>query len=57
MRPEKCIMSNFIIVLFTRYYWADQIKEDDVQGLCNTNGRDVMCIESFSWKKLREETA
>jgi hypothetical protein len=33
------------------------MKEDEVGGVCNTKGRDEICIESFNWKLLEEETA
>jgi hypothetical protein len=45
------------IVPFFRYYGADEIKEGEVDSVCNMNGRNEICRESFSWKLLREEIA
>jgi hypothetical protein len=35
-------MRNFIIcdALFAKYYYCDQIKEDEMSGACTMHGRD-----------------
>jgi len=32
-------------VRFTKYYYGDQIKEDEMCGKCRTNGRDEKCLK------------
>jgi hypothetical protein len=32
---EDCTVRSFAI-----YYYGDEIKEDEMDGACNTNGRD-----------------
>jgi hypothetical protein len=36
-------------VIFTKYDWDDQIKENDMNGACSMHGRNEKCIH-FSRK-------
>jgi len=33
-----------------KYHEGDQIKENEMDGVCNPNGRNVKCIQNFSLK-------
>jgi hypothetical protein len=37
---EDCTMKRFIIVPFTKYYYGDQIREDEMHGACSTHARN-----------------
>jgi hypothetical protein len=37
-------------LLHTKYYWNDQIKEDEMGKACNVNGGDEKCIQNFGCK-------
>jgi len=39
-----------MINIFTKYYYGDQIKEDEIGGECGTYRGDEKCIETISWK-------
>jgi hypothetical protein len=45
-----CILRGLIIVRFTRYYYGDQIKEDEMDGTCSTHGRDGKCTNILTGK-------
>jgi hypothetical protein len=42
-------------VLFTTYYYGDQIKEDEMGGACNTHGRDEKCIQISVRKPVKKK--
>jgi hypothetical protein len=44
-----CIMRSFI-ACFTKYYWNDELKEDEVGRACSTCGRYVKYIQNFGQK-------
>jgi hypothetical protein len=35
---EDCIMRRFITWTLHKYYYGDQIEEDEMGGTCSTNG-------------------
>jgi hypothetical protein len=35
---ENCMMSSFITFTFHQYNWNDQVKDDEVNRTCSTNG-------------------
>jgi hypothetical protein len=35
---------------YTKYYSGEQIKEDEIGGVCSTHGRDKKRIHYFCWK-------
>jgi hypothetical protein len=37
-------MKNFISVLFPKYNYSDQVKEDEMGRTCGTNGGDEECM-------------
>jgi hypothetical protein len=37
-------MRSFITVLFAKYNLKDQVKEDEMDGACSTNGGEEECI-------------
>jgi len=39
-----------LYVCLMKYYYSDQIKEDEMGEACNTDGRDEKCIRSFDCK-------
>lgn len=41
---------DFIIVVFTRHFWDDQVKDDRVTRACSMYQSDVECISNFSWR-------
>jgi len=47
---KGCIMRSFITVHFTKYYYSNQVKEDNMVSICSTHGRDEKCIQNFSQK-------
>jgi hypothetical protein len=47
---EDCIMRSLITALLTKYYWGDQIKEDDLSRACSTHGRVEKCVQYLGWK-------
>jgi hypothetical protein len=51
-------MSIFIIcaLLFARYYYGDQIKEDEKGGACSMLGSDKKYIKNFGRRTRSEET-
>jgi hypothetical protein len=34
-------------LFFTKYYYGDNIKEDEVGDVCDTYGSDEKCIQNF----------
>jgi hypothetical protein len=51
---REVFIMRFIIVRFTKYYWDDQIKEDEICGECNMNGRGDKLTQNFGRKTRRE---
>jgi len=47
---NDCIMRSFVIVRFTKYYYGDQIEEDETGRACSTYGRDDKCIKNVGRK-------
>jgi hypothetical protein len=37
-------------VLFTKYYYDDKAKEDDMDGTCSTHVRSYKCMQIFVGK-------
>jgi hypothetical protein len=47
---------SLIICDFAKYYYVDQIKNDEMGGACSTYGRDENWIQIFSRRtELREQ--
>jgi hypothetical protein len=44
------IKYNNSFVLFTKCYWSDQIKKDEMGGDCSTDGGDKKCVHNFNRK-------
>jgi hypothetical protein len=40
--------------LITRYYWADQIKENEVSSACGTHRRGEKRVEGFDGQERRK---
>jgi len=36
--------------------YDDQVKKDELCGICNTHGRDQKCVQNFSQKTSEEQT-
>jgi hypothetical protein len=49
-------MRNFIFLPLPKYYYADQIKENEVDGTCGTHWRGEECVQGFDEKARRKET-
>jgi hypothetical protein len=41
-------------VRFTKFYWDDQIKEEDMVEACNMHGVDERSVQNFVGKPERE---
>jgi hypothetical protein len=46
MNPINTLLSLFIV--FSKYYYGDEIKEDEMGGSCRTHGRDEKLTPSLS---------
>jgi hypothetical protein len=49
-------MRSFITCTPNRTYLSDQVKEDDMDRKCSTNGGEEECIEDIGRKARRKET-
>jgi hypothetical protein len=47
---RKLHSGRFIILLITRYYWADQIKENTVVMACGMRGSGEKSVQGFGGK-------
>jgi hypothetical protein len=45
-----------LYLLLPKYYYADQIKENEVGRTCGMHGRGEECVQGFDGKARREET-
>jgi hypothetical protein len=52
---NKC-QCKWRVVLFTKYYYEDQIKEDETGGAYSAQGGDEKYVLDFGWEAWREET-
>jgi hypothetical protein len=43
-----------LFVLFTKYYWCDQIKEDEIGEACMAHGREKKSIQNLVGKREGE---
>jgi hypothetical protein len=41
-------------VRFTKYYYGDRIKENEVEEASRMHGRAEKCIKSFGWKNEKK---
>jgi len=41
----------------TKYYWSDQIKNDEIGGTCRTHRGEEKCVQSYSRKTQKEGTS
>jgi hypothetical protein len=44
----RCTVSRFL--LFARYCYGDQSKEDEMGGACGAHGGGEGCIQHFGWE-------
>jgi hypothetical protein len=44
---RRKLRKMFLILLLTKYYWGEQMKEDEMGGECGTYGGDKKWIRSF----------
>jgi len=45
------------LILFIKYYYRDQIKENKMDGICSVHGRDEACTQTFfKSENTNEET-
>jgi hypothetical protein len=51
-----CIMRSFITCTLHQILLGDQIKEDEMDSACSTDGREVKYIRFFGLETKREET-
>jgi len=43
-------------VLLTKYYLSDQIKKNEIGGVCCMHGAEARCIKDFGDETLKRET-
>jgi hypothetical protein len=49
VKLEKEAGQNTTVKSFTKYYWDDQIKEDEMGGACSAHGHEK-CVQNFVGK-------
>jgi hypothetical protein len=49
-------MMGFIILHCIKYYWNDQVKEDEMERVCSTHEEENECVKDFRGKARRKET-
>jgi len=49
----NCILRSFRVCTSSKYYYGDQIMEDDMGSACGARGKNVTFIRNFSRKTCR----
>jgi hypothetical protein len=50
---RNCILRSFRVCTSSKYYYGDQIMEDDMDSACGARGKNVTFIRNFSRKTCR----